>query len=103
MAWRLANAGLRPGARLDHVRRHEHVTERGDAVLEVHLLALHLLLGVRGHLVGADEHRDVDAQVALLLLALAGRVHQRAPLLEVFVVLARVDHVQVEVELRGGG
>mmetsp|Transcript_22351 Transcript_22351/g.56871 ORF Transcript_22351/g.56871 Transcript_22351/m.56871 type:complete len:205 (+) Transcript_22351:4131-4745(+) len=54
---------------------------------------------VRGHLVAVDEARDVDPQEAALLLTLTRRVHQRAPLVEVLVVLARVDHAQVEVEL----
>ena len=98
-----AGRGRGAGARLDDVRRHEHVTELGDAVLEAKLLRGVVAVLVRGHLVAVDEARDVDAQVAGLLLALARGVHEGAPLLEVLVVLARVDHAQVEVELHGAG
>ena len=44
--------------------------------LELGLGAVHL---VRGHLVAVDEDGDVDAQVAVLLIALARRVHEGAP------------------------
>jgi len=84
---------------LDDVRRREDVAELGDAVLEAEALFDVVAVLVRGHLVAVDEDGDVDAQVAVLLIALARRVHEGAPLLEVLVVLARVDHAQVEVKL----
>ena len=93
-------AGGWGGARLEDVRRHEDVAELGDAVLDAEALGGVVAVLVRGHLVAVDEHGDVHAHEAGLLVALARRVHEGAPLVEVLVVPARVDLAQVEVKLR---